>query len=311
MKKYDFALCWSGNIKEDFVRFLQAECKKRNMSFLWINVDNYRNVIKKLESHELFISVLLDTEATYNKLKDPWARICYGVKDAGGTVINDPDLAKSAIDKSISHFKLSNAGISTPYTVIVRNWEPKSFKLTPQERRNLGLPFVIKPALGFGQQGVLKNAKGTVREIALARKFDQGDNFLLQEKVIPQYLNNKRAWFRIIHVFGSIIPCWWDDLENYYKEVSDQEIQEYELQPIVEITRQIADITKMDWFSTEIALDQKDHCFKVIDYVNDQCDMSTKSETPSGVPDKLVEFNAWKIVQSAKDLVLQKSVLIR
>jgi len=67
----------------------------------------------------------------------------------------------------------------------------------------------------------------------------------------------------------------------------------------------IAAITRMAWFSTEIAIDKKNGSmrFIAIDYVNDQCDMSTLSETTSGVPDSIVEFTASRIVTAAYQFI--------
>ena len=301
MNSYDFALNWSGTLKEDFVKFLKAACTAKKLSFLWISDENVRNIVRKLQSHQLAIKMLIDTEATYNKQGDPYARVCYAVKDSGGVVVNDPDRAKVAIDKAVIHYELVNAGIMVPYTVVVRNWEPNNFKLNKNEKRQMGSPFVIKPALGYGQQGVLRNACGTVREIAMARNFDRGDNFLLQEKIIPLNLGRKRAWFRVFNVFDTIIPCWWDDQQNLYEHVGYEEFNNFRLYSLVKIVSKIAAITEMVWFSTEIAIDMKDATrrFLTIDYVNDQCDMGTMSETPSGVPDVVVRYTADSMAAAA------------
>ena len=55
----------------------------------------------------------------------------------------------------------------------------------------------------------------------------------------------------------------------------------------------------MEWFSTEIAIKKKkngERVFIVIDYVNDQCDMTVKSKAHNGVPDDIVEHTARRIV---------------
>jgi len=301
MNSYDFALNWSGTLEEDFVKFIREACLAKKLSFLWISDENVKSIARKLELHELMVKTLLDTEAIYNKQGDPYARICYAVKDSGGVVVNDPDRAKVAVDKAVIHYELVNAGIMVPYTVVVRNWEPNNFRLTKAERQQLGVPFVIKPALGYGQQGVLRDARGTICEIANARNFDRGDNFLLQEKIIPLNFNCKRAWFRVFNVFDTIIPCWWDDQQNRYEHVEYEEFNNFRLYNLAKIVSKIAAITKMVWFSTEIAIDKKTNArrFLAIDYVNDQCDMSTLSETLSGVPDAVVGHTANSIVGAA------------
>ena len=72
VKEYDFGLNWSVKSRECFINSLKNACQKRGLSFLWICNDNVRDVIKKLENGELKIKFLLDTEATYNKDKDPY-----------------------------------------------------------------------------------------------------------------------------------------------------------------------------------------------------------------------------------------------
>jgi hypothetical protein len=301
MKEYDFGLNWSGQVRENFVDFLRTSCRKLGLSFLWISDDNVRDVLRKLTSAQIRIKILLDTEATYEKKGDPYARVCYAVKDSGGTVISDPDRTRVGIDKSTVHYELVNAGVDTPYTVIVRDWRPNSRVLTEEEKEKLGTPFVIKPARGYARRGVVKDARGSVREIARARSFDRNDNFLLQEKVVPVTLGEKRAWFRVFNVFDTIIPCWWDDETNYYQHVTRQEFARYNLSPLARIVARIAEITRISWFSTEIAVtgDSGRPRFVVVDYVNDQCDMSTRSETPSGVPDPVARHTARRIVDFA------------
>ncbi len=310
MRKYDFALNWSGTVKEFFVAKLQNNCQRRKFSFLWVSQDNVKEVLKDLESGRIKIRVLLDTEATYNKKDDLYARVCYAVKDTGGIVINDPDRTKFAIDKSILHYELINANINVPYTIVIRNWEPNNFKLSDQERHKLKVPFIIKPALGYGQLGVIKEANGSIREIAKARHFDRGDNFLLQEKIVPIELGGIRGWFRVFNVFDTIIPCWWDDCRNIYKHVNYEEFSNYRLSILAKIASKIASITRMVWFSTEVAVyKEKDkRRFVAIDYVNDQCDMSARSETSSGVPDPIVGHTASYIVESVERLFKHQDI---
>lgn len=310
MKEYDFGLNWSVKTKEHFVNALKTASLRKSLSFFWVCDDNVRDVIKRLETGELKIKFLLDTEATYNKDKDPYARVCYAVKDAGGVIVNDPDRAKVAVDKSVMHYELINAGINTPFSVIVRNWEPDSFKLSEEEKKNLGAPFVIKPACGYSRQGVVEDAHGAIREIAQARNFDRGDNFLLQEKINPIELGGKRAWFRVFHVFDTIIPCWWDDRTSWYEHLAEEEFRNYHLSPLAKIVARIADIHPMVWFSTEIAIDKKfgEVRFVAIDYVNDQCDMTAQSQDETGVPDTIVKFTAKCIIEAAYHLLSNKGV---
>lgn len=182
--------------------------------------------------------------------------------------------------------------------------------MSEEERKNLGTPFVIKPACGYARQGVAEDADGAIREIAQARNFDRRDNFLLQEKINPIELGDKRAWFRVFHVFDTIIPCWWDDRTSWYEHLTEEEFRNYHLSPLAKIVARIADIHPMVWFSTEIAIDKKfgEVRFVAIDYVNDQCDMTAQSQDETGVPDTFVKFTAKCIIEAAYHLITNKGV---
>ncbi len=311
MEKYDFGLAWRDKKPEPFIEFLQRQCKAKKLDFIWCHDGNIRNIVKDIQNGNLKIGFLLDTEATYSDPKDPYAKLCYKVKDTGGKVVDDPDDAKISIDKSVMHYKLREAGIPVPYTVVIRNWEPDKFELSQNEKQKLGKSFIIKPALGYAQQGVIKDARWDINELAKARKFDKGDNFLLQKKIEPARLGKKKAWFRVFYLFGEVIPCWWDPKTRVYEHVNMKELTDFELMPLINTTIRIANISNMEWFSTEIALrinKKGKRIFIAIDYVNDQCDMTVKSQKPDGVPDDIVEHIAKRFVRIARMVLNNKKL---
>ena len=76
----------------------------------------------------------------------------------------------------------------------------------------------------------------------------------------------------------------------------------YKLLPLARITSEIARITNMEFFSSEIAitLKNKNKHFVVIDYVNDQPELCVRSEKQGGGPvPEVVEHIAEKIVEIA------------
>ena len=306
MKQYDFALAWDGGHKEKFLNWIRKECLLRNLRFLLITSDNLSNMINDLEKGKLKINFLLDTEADYYDVKDLFARLCYAVKDVGGYVVCDPDDARQASNKAVTHYDLVKAKIPVPYTIVVRNWEPNNFQLTKDELRQLGRPFIIKPASGFGQKGVVRNANGSIVEIAKARHFNRGDNFLVQEKVEPIFFEEKQGWFRVYFLFGEIIPCWWNTETGWYAHVTLREMYNYKLLPLARITSEIARVTNMDFFSSEITVEGKgkDRRFMAIDYVNDQPELNVRSEKVNrgfvgGPVPEVVEHIAERVVEIA------------
>ena len=143
MEKIDFGLAWRDKKSEPFIEWLKKECNSRKMSFVWCHDDNVKRITRDLQNGRLKIGFLLDTEATYSDPKDPYAKLCYKVKDTGGKVVDDPDDAKMSIDKSVMHYRLIRAGIPVPYSVVIRNWEPEKFKLSHNQKNKLGKVFII------------------------------------------------------------------------------------------------------------------------------------------------------------------------
>ena len=286
MKIYDFALAWDSNPKEKFLKWIRKECLFRNIRFILVDSDNVSRLIRDLEKGKIKIKFLLDTEADYWVPKELFTRLCYAVKDAEGYVVCDPDDARQAANKAVTHYDLLKVNIPVPYTVVVRNWEPNNFRLTREELKRLGRPFIIKPASGFGQKGVVKEATGSIVEIAKARHFNRGDNFLLQEKIVPIFFGEKQGWFRVYFLFGEIIPCWWNTDTGWYSHITLREMYNYKLLPLARITSEIARATNMDFFSSEIAVvgKGKSRRFVAIDYVNDQPELCVRTKEEGGGP---------------------------
>ena len=120
------------------------------------------------------------------------------------------------------------------------------------------------------------------------RLTNSNDKYILQQKIYPSIIGGKRAWFRSFWAFGKPIPVWWNDLTHVYDELSPDEIKNFRLNRLLLITKKIALLTGLDFFSTEIVITENKK-FIVIDYVNDQCDMRIKSKHADGVPDGVVQ----------------------
>ncbi len=192
-----------------------------------------------------------------------------------------------AIDKASMHLEFITSGLNVPYSIIIPpHSEIEQIAITIEELEILGRPFIIKPCnTTGGGVGVVTGAE-SLREVLDERLTNTDDKYILQEKIYPRMLNGKRAWFRSFWAFGRPIPVWWDDQTHLYDELKPEEIEYYGLKKLFSITRTIARITGLDFFSTEIVF-TNDNKFVVIDYVNDQCDMRLKSKHLDGVPDSV------------------------
>ncbi|MBN1912910.1 MAG: hypothetical protein JW788_00765 [Candidatus Omnitrophica bacterium] len=301
METFDFGIGWriENDDEELFIKALKAECEARRLKFIYIHTKSLSPLVNKIKKGEFRLKFYLDMASETHDSKDDFTQFTYALKDSGTRVVADPDDVKAASDKSITHFDLARDNIPVPFTILIRNWEPTR-KLTEEEKEQLGFPFVIKPALGYAREGVkIINSKWTLKEIAEARKYDPGDNFLLQEFIEPKELGGEPAWFRIFHLFGEIIPCWWNPETHIYRQVTLKEMDEFKLLPLTRITTEIARVTKIDWFSCEIAVSKKNGKFIVIDYMNDQCSIVPQSKYKDGVPDDLVAHITGRMVEKA------------
>jgi hypothetical protein len=65
------------------------------------------------------------------------------------------------------------------------------------------------------------------------------------------------------------------------------------------ITQQIAGLSMLNLFSTEIALDERGH-WVVVDYINDPCDYRPQSTIANGVPDSVLAAIADRIAAWVK-----------
>lgn len=290
-----------------FALWLAESCAVRGLRCAVLHEGIVQDAWTAVAKGELRIHTLLDLTAHWWNYDDPYVQLCYAVKDAGGRVIDDPDLAMMADHKAVSHHRLERAGLPVPPTIVLRHWEPDR-ELTPAERMVVGERVVIKPARGWGWKGVVLDARSDLTGIAAARDFDRNDDFLIQRQVQYAWLRDddgelRPAWWRVYFLFGEIIPCWWSPESGEYRLASLRELWLHELLPIARLTAEIARLTHMDFFSTEICMADepapKDaryqaggRPFYVIDYVNDQCDLRCQSRSASAPPDDVVRHFA-------------------
>jgi hypothetical protein len=118
--------------------------------------------------------------------------------------------------------------------------------------------------------------------------------YLLQEQVVPKQLEGLPAWFRVIYCFGQIHPCFWDVKTHIYTPLRPGVEEQHGLGSLRELTKRIANICRLDLFSTEIALIQQDRLV-VVDYVNDPIDLRMQSRALDGVPDPILQDIASRI----------------
>jgi len=298
MEKFDIGLAYEWEFDVDFIALIENVLQQRGLKTFVLREHNIHEVTERILNRDLFFGFYLDRASDV----DPdFEKLAHVISKRKTIVLNQYGKVQHAIDKASMHLEFITAGLDVPYSIIMPPFnQAKDVLISLQELAILGLPFIIKPCnTTGGGDGVVTDAI-TLREILEERKTNANDKYLIQEKIYPQIIENKRAWFRCFWAFGKVIPTWWDDQTHLYSELDRRQAENYGLLKLYKITRTIAKITGLDFFSTEIVLSQKKK-FIIIDYVNDQCDMRMKSKHYDGVPDVVVK----QIVENLLKFILK------
>ncbi len=311
MEIFDFGVGFpvidEGNVF--FVNCLRAECGARGMKFIFIDSKSLDKLAARIKNGGFKLKFYLDMASETFVQGNAYLKFNYLLKEAGTRIVDDPDDVKTAADKSITHFDLIKAGIPVPFTVIIKSGEAPG-ELTAGEKERLGRLIVVKPALGYGRRGVKITPYETIPEaVAEARNAGMGDVVLVQEFIEPKEIDGSPAWFRLFNTFGEITPCWWNPDAHTYRKVTLWEVHKHKLLPMMQIAAEIGRITRIDWFSCEIAISKKNGEFVAIDYVNDQCWVNPQSGSADGVPDDVITHIAGRIVEKARDYINRSSSL--
>jgi hypothetical protein len=299
---YDIALSFTQGFFSSRIREI---CGQFDLSFFLVEPIWAYDFVRKLQEGEVRVRVLIDMGSDAFEPDNLYFLLAQEVKRTGGYVINDPDYAKVAAHKGLVHEMLVRGGVPVPETVIVKRSELESFRLTDEIKAYVGMPFVVKPGWGGGGTGVILNGRSEEDLLRSATLAPNSDSFLMQRKLSPKKLEAHVGWFRGIHIFDEVIPCWWEPPANQYQVVTPLQERLYKLRPITRITKDIGRVARVKFFSTEIALNE-DGRFLAVDYVNTGPDMHPKSFWPTGVPDEVVRHVAWSLVDRAMSVIHRK-----
>ena len=293
MRDYDLCLSWYWQYDDDFVRYIEQACASHGLTLWQITPRNIIDSITSIYSGQSGFRTLLD-RAIDDLRFEPIRRFA---KENHLRRINPPELSHWAEDKATMHLELIQAGVETPYTILIAPFVDQPI-LPSLDLTLLTGKFVLKPAVGGGGEGVMMNAS-TLDDVRCARLEFPDQKYLAQAHIEPCLLLGRKAWFRIFYVGGDCIPCWWNPATHVYKILTSDEETQFELAPLRQDTERIARVCKLDWFSTEIAF-TNDNKFVVVDYVNDSIDTRIQSKAEDGVPDEVMWMIAERLVTIAK-----------
>jgi hypothetical protein len=273
-------MAWEWAHDADFIVLLEAACHARGLTCCQVTPANRDGVLMALANGTLSFRAFFDRASDSDPAFVPLvAQVRALIPDR----INDFIHSRRAWDKATMHLELIQAGLDVPYTIILPPFVARPDPVIP-DMTPLGVPFNIKPAHGGGGIGVVTLAR-TWDEVQAARQQFPEDKYLLTAWVDPVELEGRRAWFRVIFAGGQVFPLWFDDRTRLHvAAVTPAEEASLGLAALRTIAARIARVTRLDLFSTEIALTPQGQ-FVTVDYVNDPLDLRPQSRTPQGLPD--------------------------
>ncbi len=297
---FDIGLAWDWEFDRDFIFGVEEMCNALKLSTFRIEPHNIESVTKLVKSKKISFRTFLDRASDSADSFIPLAKF---ITKTQTHIFNRYELVEYAKDKANMHLALMGEGIQVPYSIIVSPYNKnKELELSLTELAHLGRPFIIKPAnTTGGGLGVVLGAE-SLKEILETRQHHKNDTYLLQETVQPKILGHDIAWFRTFYAFGEIILSWWDHRTHIYRVLTKHDERKYKLQKLRSIMLTIHKICRLDFFSSEIALDTE-RKFIAVDYVNEICDMRLQSNHFDGVPNEIINKIQFQCAKFTRSLI--------
>lgn len=282
LSQVQVGLAWNWQHDGDFIYLLDRTLHQAGLSSFVVGPHNLAQTCLELRNGERQFKWFLDRASDEDR---NFLVLNQFLQSRGTKFLNAHDHYLRASDKAEIHRDLLSCGLQLPLTLILppHDREPE---FDARLIENFAKPFVVKPARGGGGRGVLTGAT-RAEEVAQNRTTHRDQRYLIQQSIDPQQLGERRAWFRVYYVCGTTIACWWDDRTHHYAVFSPADAKLINVGELERISRLVAEVAKLDFFSTEIALDRHGR-YVVIDYVNTPCDMRLQSKVFNGVPDIIV-----------------------
>jgi hypothetical protein len=315
-----------------FDRWLAQAAGEQGLSCALIHDGVVSEAVRGLQQGRLTIGFHLDYFALWHVADDPYTRLALAVQDSGGRPINPPARSRFFTDKAAANAELRRHGLGVPETAILRPWVSDG-DLPASQRARLRLNegdarVYIKPANGFCGRGIVRvdrtDSDSLAAALAAARQFDRHDAYLVQREVsCPRLACDdgvlRLAYWRILYCLGELIPFWWshDEMEHgrpSYRRLTAAETLRHGLKPMLAFAAELARLTRLDWFSTELCLSDgrepsrftvtdaegRERPVVAIDYVNDQCDVDVQSRWAGAPPDAVVRHLAERFAEAAQ-----------
>ncbi|MEO8398644.1 MAG: hypothetical protein ABI550_02390, partial [Ignavibacteriaceae bacterium] len=215
MTLYDLGLSFVWEFDDDFINLLETSLHEDNISTFRIGYHNFKEAYNLILNRKLSFNYYIDRAWDVDSGFEAMGKIITRRKTK---IFNPYKNVLHAIDKASMHLEFITAGLEVPHSIIIPpHSHAEKLSLKVDDLSKLKRPFIIKPCnTTGGGVGVVTGAE-TLKEILDERINLCDDKYILQEKIYPKIIDEKRAWFRCFWAFGKAIPVWWDDQTHIYE----------------------------------------------------------------------------------------------
>lgn len=276
-------LAFNWQYDAEFIHALDAACHQAGLRCYIVGPHNLQQTYLEVRNDERRFLWFLDRASDEDK---HFLQLNELLQEKGAKFLNVHRHYLRANDKAEIHRELVAFGLKLPLTLVLPS-QDREPEFNHAIIESFAKPFVIKPAKGGGGKGVVVNAM-RAEDVINSRAKHRDQRFLIQQSIEPKLIGGRRAWFRVYYVCGETIVCWWDDRTHRYSLFLPGDAELVNVAELSRISRIIAAIAQLDFFSSEIALDLAGR-YVLIDYVNTPCDMRLQSKHFNGVPDSIVQ----------------------
>ncbi len=290
MKPYDLAVFWEWDYDRAFNHLLQEESDRQRLNILFVSPKELDSCLQKIRQKETRFRWFLDRASETDLRFLPLLEAC---RRRHFEAINCPMQGKKAVCKSHMHRLLQKAKVPLPETLIIPP-KVKAAELPFFTFETLGIPFVLKPAMGGGGDGV-HLGQSELSQIQAARSEYPNDEYLVQQTIVPDTHRSLAMWFRVYFICGEVLLSFWDPKTRAYTPLDEQAVKDLPVRKIKQLAQAIARLSKLRFFSSEMAISGGQ--LVVVDYSNDPVDLRPKTDHRDGIPACLLKHIVESLVR--------------
>lgn len=293
MDTFDVGISWNWQLDSEFIQGLNDEALKQGLKPYILHAFNFYRSLRDIAEGSIYFKFFIDRTLDDGS---PLSKVSDFLKTKDFKFINHPDSVRKSLDKAALHLEFVKKNIPVPKAAF---FDPKDNEPVESKIKPIPKPFAVK----FSDNSLGKTVSleaGSLEDILNLKARYGNINCFLQEKINPTFLGNKLSTFKVIYSTGGIFPCWWHFLSHNYDILLEADINKFGLSQLLQITKDIAEVSKLDFFAVDAIMDKRSNIF-VLNYVDAWPDMRRKSKFNDGVPDEVVDAVIKNIVTFVKE----------